>query len=214
MKGRTLRVLAIPGSLRKNSYNRSLLEAAADLTPPGMSIAVYDSLDTVPVFNEDWEHPTLPSVARLRQAVASSDGLLIATPEYNQSVPGVVKNMIDWLSRSQEGDGIEGKPVAVTGVTTGTWGTRIAQTYLRQMLISTHALVLPQPTLFFQEAARLFNEDRTLADQGAAERLHQLLVSFDGWIRPTQRAKTPELEGSLLRETPRRSSSSPHCLLT
>ena len=200
MKDRTLRVLAIPGSLRRSSYNRSLLEAATNLTPPGMAIAVYDSLDTVPVFNEDLEHPTLPGVARLRQAVASSDGLLIATPEYNQSVPGVVKNMIDWLSRSEEGDGLEGMPAAVTGVTTGTWGTRIAQTQLRQMLISTQALVLPQPTLFLPEAAGLFNEDRTLADREPAERLHQLLVAFDGWIRTTQRAKRPELEISLSSE--------------
>ena len=100
MMDRTTRVLAIPGSLRRESYNRSLIAAAASLTPPHMSLTVYDSLDTIPVFNEDLEHPSPAGVARLREAVASSDGLLIATPEYNQSLPGVVKNLIDWLSRS------------------------------------------------------------------------------------------------------------------
>jgi chromate reductase len=191
MKDRTLQVLAIPGSLRRNSYNRALLEAAAKLAPPGMSIDVYDSLDTLPVFNEDLEQPTLPGVTRLRQAVASSDGLLIATPEYNQSVPGVVKNMIDWLSRSHDDAGLDGRPVAVTGVTTGPWGTRIAQTLLRQMLTSAQAWVLPQPTLFLRDASNLFDKDGVLVDEESADRLRALLVSFDGWIRLTQRAMNP-----------------------
>lgn len=183
MSDRTLRILAIPGSLRQSSYNRSLLEAAAELTPRGMSMSVYESLDSVPVFNEDLEQPPPPGVARLREALASSDGLLIATPEYNQSLPGVVKNMIDWLSRSEEGAGLEGKPVAVTGVTTGPWGTRLAQSMLRQVLLSTQALVLTQPTLFLRDAGEIFNEDRTLGDEETGERLRQLLVAFDGWIR-------------------------------
>jgi chromate reductase len=183
MTNRPIRVLSIPGSLRRDSFNRSLLEAAAAISPPGMSMTVYDALGTVPVFNEDLERPTPPGVARLREAVASSDGLLIATPEYNQSMPGVVKNMIDWLSRSEERAGLEGKPVAVIGVTTGPWGTRLAQTMLRQVLISAQALVLPQPTLFLRDAEQLFIEDRTLSDDETVERLRQLLVSFEAWIR-------------------------------
>jgi chromate reductase len=195
MTDRPIRVLSIPGSLRRDSYNRSLLEAAAELVPPGMSMTVYDALGTVPVFNEDLEHPPPPGVARLREAVAASDGLLIATPEYNQSVPGVVKNMIDWLSRSERDAGLEGKPVAVTGVTTGPWGTRIAQTVFRQMLTSTQALVLPQPTLFLRDASKLFNDDRSLGEEGTREGLHQLLVSFEWWIRLTQRSKSTDIDG-------------------
>lgn len=183
MTDRIVRVLAIPGSLRKESYNRSLLKAAVDLTPPRMSAVVYDSLDTVPVFNEDLEHPSPPGVTRLREAVASSDGLLIATPEYNQSVPGVVKNMIDWLSRSEPHAGLEGKPVAVIGVTPGTWGTRLAQTALRQIFTSTQALVLPQPTLFLKDADKLFDKDRSVSDDEIRGRLRDLLTSFDRWIR-------------------------------
>lgn len=183
MTDRITRVLAIPGSLRRESYNRSLAKAAATLAPRGVSITVHDSLDTVPVFNEDLEHPPPPGVTRLREAVASSDGLLIVTPEYNQSVPGAVKNVIDWLSRSDGPGGLPGKPVAVTGVTTGPWGTRIAQTQVRQILTSTQAVVLTQPTLFLRDAETLFDEDRRLTDETARRRLQELLVSFDQWIR-------------------------------
>lgn len=196
MTDRPMRVLSIPGSIRRESYNRSLLEAAAEVAPPGMSMTVYDTLGTVPVFNEDLERPTPPGVARLREAVSSSDGLLIATPEYNQSVPGVVKNMIDWLSRSDPGTGLQGKPVAVTGVTTGPWGTRLAQTMLRQILTSTQALVLPEPTLFLRDAGQIFNENRILSDDETGERLRQLLASFEAWIQLTRGAETSEADRS------------------
>jgi chromate reductase len=183
MTDRTTRVLAIPGSLRRASYNRSLIAAAASLTPPHMSLTVYEALDTIPVFNEDLENPPPTGVARLREAVASSDGLLIATPEYNQSLPGVVKNLIDWLSRSGGPEGLVGKPVAVTGVTTGPWGTRLAQIQLRQVLTSTQALVLAQPTLFLRDAATLFDQSRNLIHMPTSRLLHEFLVSFDTWIR-------------------------------
>jgi chromate reductase len=180
---RITRVLAIPGSLRRESYNRLLAKAAVTLTPPSMSLTVYDSLETVPVFNEDLEHPPPAGVIQLRDAVAAADGLFIATPEYNQSVPGVVKNMVDWLSRCEGPEGLAEKPVAVTGVTTGPWGTRLAQTLLRQMLTSTQSLVLPQPTLFMRDAETLFNSDRRLADHETQRRLREFLESFDHWIR-------------------------------
>ena len=183
MTDRTTRVLAIPGSLRRDSYNRSLIAAAAALIPPEMTLTVYQSLANIPVFNEDLEHPPPAGVARLREAVASSDGLLIATPEYNQSLPGVVKNLVDWLSRSDGPEGLTGKPVAVTGVTTGPWGTRLAQTQLRQVLTSTQALVLSQPALFLRDAATLFDQSRNLVHKPTSRRLHEFLVSFDAWIR-------------------------------
>ena len=130
------RVLALGGSLRPDSYNLSLLEAAAGLAPDGLSIDVYAGLGSIPLFNEDLERPGLlpPGVADLRRAVARSDALLIATPEYNQSIPGVLKNTIDWLSRSEPREGLSGLPVAITGATTGPWGTRLAQSELRHTL--------------------------------------------------------------------------------
>ncbi|MFN2486976.1 MAG: NADPH-dependent FMN reductase [Acidimicrobiia bacterium] len=179
-------VLAIPGSLRRNSYNRSLLNAARSLAPPDMTITVYGRLDEVPVFNQDLEVPTgdPDGVTDLRAAVAGADGVLISTPEYNQSVPGVVKNMIDWLSRTDQG--LAGKPVAVTGVTTGPWGTRLAQTTLRQMLTSTQALLLPNPTIYLRTASDLFDRNGTLNDDSTQQQVRDLLTAFGVWIRQFQ----------------------------
>lgn len=184
MTDRTLDILAIPGSLRRSSYNKLLLAAAAEVVPDSMRITVYDNLHLMPVFNEDLEHPDrLPEgVTLLRRAIATADGVIIATPEYNQSVPGAVKNMIDWLSRSEEGEGLTGRPTAVIGATTGPWGTRIAQTSLRQMLASAGAPVMPQPTMFVAGAAALFDGDGTLTDTETRQRLGHLVGSFAGWV--------------------------------
>lgn len=180
-----LRVLAIPGSLRRESFNRSLLQAAANLASDLMTIQVFDRLGDVPLFNEDLEAQPdqTAGVARLRREVASAGGLLIATPEYNQSVPGVVKNMIDWLSRGGPEEGLASKPIAVTGATTGPWGTRISQTILRQMLHSTHSLVMPAPTLYVNHAADRFDADGRLVDEKLTERLTDFVIAFEQWIK-------------------------------
>ncbi|MDH3189654.1 MAG: NAD(P)H-dependent oxidoreductase [Acidimicrobiia bacterium] len=179
-----IRILAIPGSLRKKSYNKSLLIEAAELAPEGVSISVFETLDEVPVFNEDVADVKSPSgVVELRRALVQSDGLLIATPEYNQAVPGVVKNMIDWLSIGGPDEGLEGKPVAVTGVTTGPWGTRLAQTMLRQMLASTQAVLLPDPTLFLRNAESLFDGDGNLVDATTRQRVGELVSALASWIQ-------------------------------
>ena len=189
-------VLAIAGSLRRRSHNRALLEAAAQLAPEGMTISVYGALGAVPLFNEDVANGshTPSGVAQLRASLSRCDGLLIATPEYNQAVPGVLKNVIDWLSLSEADQGLEGRPVAVTGVTTGPWGTRLAQTMLRQMLASTQAIVLPQPTLYLRDAESLFDETGRLIDVKTRHRLGEMVAAFDQWIRllkhPAHRTKS------------------------
>ncbi len=182
---RTTRVLGIAGSLRTHSHNRALLHSAARVAPAGMSISVYDGLRSVPLFNEDLENELglPPGVARLRDAIAASDGLLIATPEYNQSIPGVLKNAIDWLSRAPYGEGLAGVPVAIMGATTGPWGTRLAQASLRQILVATEALVLPNPTLFVRNAASRFDDERTLVDIETRTRVQDLLMAFGDWIQ-------------------------------
>jgi len=179
-----VRILAIPGSLRRDSHNRVLLRAAAQLAPDGVTVTVYEGLESVPVFNEDLEgndHEPR-GVIDLRQALARSDGLLIATPEYNQSVPGVVKNTIDWLTRGGPGPGLAGHPVAVTGASTGPWGTRIAQTLLRQMLLSVEAYVMPHPTLFIPRVESLLDVNGDLADPETRHRLQALVAAFSVWI--------------------------------
>ena len=181
-----LRVLAIAGSLRRASFNGRLLAAARALAPRGMSIDIYDDLASVPLFNEDLEAPRAPvGVERLRDAVAHADAVMIATPEYNQSIPGVTKNMVDWLSRG-EPEVLDGKPLAVLGVTAGSWGTRLAQAALRHTLAACGALTMPAPQLYLRDGAALFDVDGRLADTRSSESLSQFLVAFERWVRRMQ----------------------------
>lgn len=181
----TVRVLAIAGSLRRDSFNRWLLDAVVQFPGHGMSIDVYKDLDAVPLFNEDLETPRAPpGVEHLREAVAAADGLLIATPEYNQALPGVVKNFVDWLSRGDVSV-LEGKPTAILGVTPGNWGTRLAQAGLRHTLTACGALVMPAPQIYLRHAAQLFDQQR-LVDPRARESLTDYAKSFERWIRFTR----------------------------
>ena len=183
--GPVWRVLGIAGSLRRGSFNRRLLEAAAACAPAGMRLGVYDGLGTIPLFDEDLESATgggPEPVRRLRDEVAAADALLIATPEYNWSVPGVLKNAIDWLSRPSPDEVLAGKPVAVIGASGGRWGTRLAQGALRQVLAATESAVLPAPALFVREAERLFNPSGVLEDVATREALATLLARFADWI--------------------------------
>ena len=171
-----MNILAIPGSLRRDSLNRRLLQAAASLAPATMRIRLYDDLAAMPLFNEDTEARMQAAgpVRTLRDAVAAADGLLIATPEYNQSMPGVLKNAIDWLSRPAPEEVLVGKPVAVIGATAGRWGTRLAQAALRQTLFATEAIVLPGPALYLAGGSDAFDE-AGLADAAQRATLRNVL---------------------------------------
>jgi chromate reductase len=203
--GRVRRVLGIAGSLRRGSYNRRLLEAAAEVAPSGMNLILFDGLGTLPLFDEDLERGTNGGpepVRRLRDEVAAADALLIATPEYNWSIPGVLKNAIDWLSRPAPTELLAGKAVAVIGASAGLWGTRLAQSHLRQVLAATESLVLPAPTLFIPKAERAFDEHGKLIDPSAQEALAGVLRRFAMWIDATALdrapASTPESVTDLL----------------
>lgn len=184
-------VLAIAGSLRRGSFNRSLLRAAVACAPPSMSIRIHDGLDSIPLFDADLEAGlTVPDPVRdLRCAVASADGLLVATPEYNHSFPGVLKNAVDWLSRAAPEQVLAGKPVALVGASSGRWGTRLAQAALRQVLYATESVVLPRPALFLGEASRLFDAAGGLTDPEAREQLSALLLAFGDWIDLVRRPR-------------------------
>jgi chromate reductase len=178
---RDVTVLAIAGSLRRDSWNRRLLDAAGAVAPAGMRVVVYRDLDRIPMLNEDLiGEDTPPALHELRQAIAAADGVLLATPEYNHSIPGVLKNLLDWLSVTQPQGSLAGKPVAVLGATPGRWGTRLAQAALRQVLVSGEALVLPSPMLFIGEVERRFGG--TVADPATSEALRGLMLSFGDWI--------------------------------
>jgi chromate reductase len=130
-----LRILGISGSLRRGSHNTSLLRAAAELLPSGVELDVYDGLRDLPPYDADLDaNPAEPAVARLRDEIAAADGVLIATPEYNGSIPGVLKNALDWASRPFPDNALRGKPVAVIGASTGLFGAVWAQAETRKVL--------------------------------------------------------------------------------
>jgi chromate reductase, NAD(P)H dehydrogenase (quinone) len=167
-------VLAICGSLRRDSLNRALLRAALEFCPPEMRILEF-TLEEIPLFNADLERAGRPvSVAAFRAAISAADALLIATPEYNRSVPGVLKNAVDWASRPPFFSVLRGKRVAVIGASTGRGGALGAQAELRRVLASTGASVLSEPVLGLERAHAKFAEGR-LTDMEAQSTLVELL---------------------------------------
>lgn len=168
-----LRILGISGSLRRGSHNTNLLRAAAELLPPGVDLEVFDGLRDVPPYDADRDlEPGDPAVARLRQAIASADAVLIATPEYNGSIPGVLKNALDWASRPFPDSVLRGKPVAVVGASTGLFGAVWAQAETRKVLgiigadVIEHELPVGQAETAFAEDGELVEaeQQQLLAD--------------------------------------------------
>jgi chromate reductase, NAD(P)H dehydrogenase (quinone) len=170
-----MRILGIAGSLREGSYNRSLLRAARELLPQGVELVDFD-LRSLPLYDGDVEAAGDPeAVVALKEAIRDADALLIATPEYNRGVPGVLKNAIDWASRPTLASPLAGKPVAIIGASTGRGGTARAQEQLRAALEYSRATVLEQPEVLVPEAFMRFNEHGELVDPGIRAELAELI---------------------------------------
>ena len=170
-----MRILGISGSFRRDSHNTRLLRAAALALPPGVELEIFDGLGAVPPYCEDADvDPAPEAVARLREEIADADALLIATPEYNASIPGVLKNAIDWASRPFPDNALRDKPVAVIGASTGLFGAVWAQAELRKVLQHTGAEVL-EVELPVALADQAFTPAGELADPALAARLEGLL---------------------------------------
>lgn len=151
-----MRVLAISGSLRRDSHNTALLRAAAERVPAGVELELWDGLKAVPPYDEDDDRDLAPAaVTALRSAVAGADAVLFATPEYNHSVPGSLKNAIDWVSRPLGTNPLRNKPVAVVGASTGIFGAVWAQAELRKVLGALGARVLDRELAVGQAAQRI-----------------------------------------------------------
>ena len=162
------RILGISGSLRRDSHNTNLLRAAAEVVGPDVELDLYAALKDVPPFDEDDEaHPRPESVARLNEAIANADAVLFSTPEYNASIPGQLKNVIDWVSRPVATNALRNKPVAVVGASTGAFGAVWAQAELRKVLAALGARVLdvelpvPHAHTRFEEGELTDDEIRT-----------------------------------------------------
>lgn len=151
-----MRVLAISGSLRRGSHNTALLRAAGARMPAGVELELWDGLEAVPPYNEDDDHESAPAaVIALRSAVAGADAVLIATPEYNHSVPGALKNALDWVSRPIATNPLRNEPVAVIGASTGIFGAVWAQAELRKVLSAIGARVVDRQLAVGQAAERV-----------------------------------------------------------
>jgi chromate reductase len=178
---RPLRVLGFAGSLRAASYNRMLLRAAVELAPEGMEIEVFD-IGGIPLFNEDVEAAgTPPAVEAFRDAIRRADAMLIATPEYNHGVPGVLKNAIDWASRPPRKSPLAGKPAAVFGASPGMTGTARSQTQLRASFVFTDTPVLPQPEVLVFRAHEKFDAAGRLSDEPTRAFVRRLLEALADW---------------------------------
>jgi chromate reductase len=182
MESERLRVVAIAGSLRRESYNRRLVQAAREVAPDSLEIARHE-ISAIPLYDGDVEKAGFPSsVQALREAIRRADGVLIATPEYNYSVPGVLKNAIDWVSRPPD-QPFRDKPVAIIGATPGGFGTTRAQHHLRQSFVFLDARVLARPELLVASAADKFDAKGDLVDEKTRKLLGELLVAFEAWAR-------------------------------
>ena len=176
----TLTVLALSGSLREKSYNTALLHEAKRLVPAGMAIDIA-SIREIPLYDADLEARGMPdAVTALSARVKGADALLIATPEYNFSIPGVLKNAIDWLSRPPLDAALVRKPVAIVGAG-GRLGSARAQYHLRQVLGCLSMLPVPRPELFVLNAWEKFDADGRLKDEVTAKQVGELLAALADW---------------------------------
>ncbi len=180
----TQRILGIAGSLRRNSLNRSLLRAAQELAPQGTVIEIFDRLREIPPYDEDVREVAHPeSVDALTDAIRAADGLLVVTPEYNYSVPGVLKNAIDWVSRPPQTSPLKHKPAAIMSASTGISGGMRAQYHLRQSFVFTDTPAMLKPEVILPLAAQRFDETGRLTDESTRDLVKRFLEAFAVWTR-------------------------------
>lgn len=170
-------ILGIAGSLRKGSYNRAALRAARQLVPSQASLEIFE-LHGIPPYNQDEEQNPPAKVTELKARIRAADAILLVTPEYNYSVPGVLKNAIDWASRPYGDSAWGDKPVAIMGATIGTLGTARAQYHLRQMFVFLDVHTLNQPEVMIANAPQNFDAQGNLTNEQTKGLIRQLLQSL------------------------------------
>lgn len=169
-----IKILCIVGSLRKDSYNHLALKAARELLPEGATLSLAE-LHDIPVFNQDHEASPPEAVLEFKQQIRSADAILFATPEYNYSLPGGLKNAIDWASRPAGDNAWKGKPAALMGVSVGSLGTSRAQYHLRQILVTLNMPAVNQPEVMIANAAQQFDASGKLSNEVSRQLIKKLL---------------------------------------
>jgi chromate reductase len=177
-----IKILGIVGSLRKDSYNRSALRAAQELVPDGAVLNLIE-LHGIPVFNQDDEMSMPPIVLEFKRRILAADAILFATPEYNYSLPGALKNVIDWASRPFGESAWQGKPAAIMGASPGSLGTARAQYHLRQILVAQDMPVVNQPEVMIANAAVRFDQSGNLIDAPTRQIIQKLMAALVRLVR-------------------------------
>lgn len=177
-----IKILGIVGSLRKDSYNHSALKAAQELMPDGAVLNLIE-LHGIPLFNQDDEMTPPVSVLEFKRQILAADAILFGTPEYNYSVPGVLKNAIDWASRPYGESAWQGKPAALMGASPGNLGTARAQYHLRQILVAQNMPVVNQPEVMISDAAQRFDQDGRLSDEPTRQHILKLLNALVALVK-------------------------------
>ncbi len=180
--GEKIKILGIAGSLRKGSYNRSALHAAVGLVPDSAEIEVFD-IDGLPGFNEDDEKNPPAKVVELKKKIREADAILFVTPEYNYSVPGVLKNAIDWASRPYGDNAWEGKPAGIMGASIGAIATARAQYHLRQIMVFLNMHPINKPEVMIGNCGNVFNEQGELTDEKTREVIAKFLQNLVEWTK-------------------------------
>jgi chromate reductase len=198
-----LTILGMAGSLRKESYNRAALRAAQQLVPAGARLEVYELDANLPGFNEEQERQPPQSVVELKNRIRAADAILISTPEYNYSIPGVLKNTIDWASRPYGESAWTGKPVAIMGASIGKIGTARAQYHLRQCFVFLNMPAVLQPEVMIGPAPEFFDAQGNLKNDDARKLISQLLEGLVDLARLHGQAATN-------RPGPREPARAPH----
>jgi chromate reductase len=175
-------ILGFAGSLRQGSYNRALLRAALELVPDGAKLEVFE-LDGIPPFNQELESSPPEKVKEFKRKIKAADALLIVTPEYNYSVPGVLKNAIDWASRPYGDNAFEGKPVAIMSASTGMLGGARAQYHLRQSFVFLNMHPVNKPEVFVNFASQKFDGKGRLLNEKTKELIRELLDNLVAWAK-------------------------------
>lgn len=172
-----VRIIGIAGSLRAKSYNRALLRTAEKMAPEGAALEIFD-IAGIPGFSEDDEGNPPEKVTELKKRIRAADAVLIATPEYNYSIPGVLKNAIDWASRPYGDSAWLGKPAAIMGASIGRMGSARAQYHLRQVCVYLAMEVINQPELMVGNASELFDAEGNLTHESSRRTMKELLEAL------------------------------------
>jgi chromate reductase len=177
----TRHVAVLVGSLRKDSFNLKLAKALMAIAPPELELEIVE-IGQLPLFNQDWEASPPPAVSEFKQRIGAADAVLFVTPEYNRSVPGVLKNAIDVASRPYGQSAWSGKPGAVISLSPGAIGAYGANHHLRQSMVFLDVPMMPQPEAYIGGAAKLFDEHGALTSQDTRAFLEKFLQAFARWV--------------------------------